>query len=101
VALKPFGALLIVRPSQAPRPLRYPTVALPLTQVSVTFFSPKEAHPFFIIDVLWAIYDGNHFALGTNGRAGTDVLSNFFELALLCRALLMICSSFGGNIEYG
>jgi hypothetical protein len=40
-------------------------VALPLTQFSVTFFSTKEAHRFFIADVLRAIYDGNHIALGT------------------------------------
>jgi hypothetical protein len=70
-------------PSQAPRPLRYPMVALPLTQFSVTFFSTKEAHRFFIADVLWAIYDGNHIALGTYGLAGTNVLCNFFKVALL------------------
>jgi hypothetical protein len=58
-------------------------VALPLTQFSVTFFSTKEAHRFFIADVLWPIYDGNHIALGTYGLAGTNVLCNFFEVALL------------------
>ncbi len=83
MALKPFGALLIMRPSQTPRPLRYSTVAQPLTQFSVTFFSTKEAHRFFIADVLRAIYDGNHIALGTYGLAGTNVLCNFFKVALL------------------
>ncbi len=29
-----------------------------------------------------AIYDGNHFALGTNGLLGADVLRNLFEVAL-------------------
>ena len=34
--------------------------SLPLTQVSVAFFSTKEAHRFFIVDVLRAIYDSKH-----------------------------------------
>ena len=58
------------------------TVDLTLTLFGIALFSSKEAHRLVIVDVLWAVYDGNHFALGTNGLTGTSVLDNFFEVAL-------------------
>ena len=48
---------------------------LPLTLFGIALFSSKEAHRLVIVDVLWAVYDGNHFALGTNGLTGTSVLA--------------------------
>jgi hypothetical protein len=57
------------------------TVDLPLALFGIALFSSKEAHRLVIVDVLWAVYDGNHFALGTNGLTGTSVLDNFFEVA--------------------
>jgi len=47
------------------------TVDLTLTLFSIALFSSTEAHRLVIVDVLWAVYDGNHFALGTNGLTGT------------------------------
>jgi hypothetical protein len=39
------------------------TVDLPLTLVGIALFSSKEGHCFIFFDVLWAVYDSNHFAL--------------------------------------
>ena len=55
---------------------------LTLTLFGIALFSSKKAHRLVIVDVLWAVYDSNHFALGTNGLTGTSVLDNFFEVAL-------------------
>src|ERR1700730_6565006 len=54
---------------------------LPLTLVRIALFSSKKSHGVFIFNVLRAIYDGNDFALGTNGLTGTDVLDDFFDVA--------------------
>jgi hypothetical protein len=56
-------------------------VDLTLTLFGIALFSSKEAHRLVIVDVLWAVYDRNHFVLGTNGLTGTSVLDNFFEVA--------------------
>jgi len=62
---------------------RRPNMNLPLAQVGVTLFSPKESHRRLIFDILRAIHDGNHLKPGTNSGACTNVLSNFLEVTLL------------------
>ena len=54
---------------------------LPLAFVGIALFSDKKGHSFFIFYILRTIYDGNNFALGTNGLTGTDVLADFFDVA--------------------
>ncbi len=54
---------------------------LPLTLIGVALFSSKKAHRFLILDILWAIYDVEHFGLRTNSLTGTDVLGDLFKVA--------------------
>jgi hypothetical protein len=55
------------RKQHAPRTVRGPfhLSNLPLTFVRIALFSPKEAHGFFVLNILPTIYDGNNFALRT------------------------------------
>src|SRR5271170_2153211 len=62
---------------------RRPNMNLPLAQVGIALFSPKESHRRLIFDILRAIHDCNHLAPGANSVACTNVLRNFLEVALL------------------
>ena len=69
---------------------RRPSTNLPLAQVGIALFSPKEPHGcliFYILRaihfyILRAIHDSGHHAPDTNRVARTNVLGNFLKVGL-------------------
>src|SRR6266852_2118484 len=78
----PFGGSFCLFYQARSPVVRRPNTNLPLAQVGVTLFSPKESHRRLIFDIR-AIHDGNHLAPGANSVACTNVLSNLLEVAVL------------------
>src|SRR5260370_33442400 len=54
---------------------------LPLTSVSISLFSSKEAHRCFVLDILRTVYLIDHFALGADSVAGANILDNVRKVA--------------------
>ncbi len=56
---------------------------LPLAQIGIALFSPKEAHRCLILNILRAIHDIHDLPLGANSVTGSNVIDNRLKVVRL------------------